>query len=368
MNESLLEEPLTVDANDSLSKAFGQLQKRKDDYFVVLDGKTYAGVVDSRVLRDFFSDPSKTKAKTVVVHPPTLSEDESDEEIVRKLLATRHKVLPVLDKNDRVVGVVPRWKALSLLRQSPHLHGKKVSDLMSKDPVSVPESATIAQARHAMKEEHVFRLVVVDSKKRPVGVLSAFDLATRVQADPKDARRQYFYFPTPSIRVDEEPVQSVMSSPVLSVSPDLPVMEAVELLSKRNFSSLVVQSGETLSGILTQRDLFNACVVPEKANIRFLGLTGEEHIFKASLESLAAKYWDKLEARVDLQPDDELVVSIKSKHREGKKREYLVSSRLTVKGRVYAMNPKDTQEHFKNWDLQQAVKESLEALIRTVLR
>lgn len=368
MDESLLEKPVTVDANESLSKAFGQLQKRRDDYFVVLDGNAYAGVVDSRVLRDFFSDPSNTKAKTVAVHPPTLTENESDEEIVRKLVATRHKVLPVLDKNDRVVGVVPRWKALSLLRQSPILHGKKVSEVMSRDPVYVLETASIAQARHKMKEEKVFRLVVVDAKNAPVGVLSSFDLATRVQNDPKDARKQYFYFPTPSIRVDEEPVKSVMSSPVVAVSPDSSVLEAVELLGKKNLSSLVVQENGTLSGIVTQRDLFNACLVSEKANIRFIGLDKGEHVFKASLEALAAKYWDKLAGRVDLQPDDELVIMVKSKHREGKKREYIVSSRLTVKGNVFAATPNDSQEHFKNWDLQQAVKESLESLTRTVLR
>ncbi len=368
MDERIVEKPFAVDSGEMLSKAFGSMNQRHDDYFVVMDGKKYAGVVDSRVLRDFFADPAKTKAHSVAAQPPILSMDDSDEEVVRKLLATRTKVLPVLDSSGHVVGVVTRWKALSLLEDAPQLHGKKVAEVMSSSPVTIGDSATIAQARHAMKKTKVFRLVVLNPKGAPVGMLSAFDLATRVASESKDARRQYFYFPTPNIRIDEAPVESVMTTPLQTVSVTESASAAVRKLQASGGSSLVVMDGAKLAGIVTARDLFNAVLVPEMANVRFLGLSKDEHIFKTSLEQLATRYWDKLAARVDLQPDDELIVDVKSKNVEGKKREYLVKSRLTVKGRVYASTPKDWEAHQKNWDLQQAIRESLDELVRVVTR
>ena len=366
MDSQVIEMPVVLDGNEMLSKAIGQLSKRNDDYFLVSDGKKYAGVVDSRVLRDFYGDPAKTKCQNVAVKPSVLRPNDSDEEVVRKLLATQTKVLPVLDKTDRIVGAVTRWKALALVQNASHLHGKKVAELMSTPALSIPDTASIAQARIAMKSKKIFRLVVLDGKHQVSGMVSSFDLATRVQADPKDNRRQYYYFATPKTRVDEEPVSSIMSSPVQTIAAEKPLGDAVSLMQKNGVSSLAVVSGGKLAGVLTVRDVFEACLVQETANVRFIGLNAEEHIFKSSLEDLGGKYWDKLAARADLQPDDELIVDIKTKAAGGKRRQYEVKARLTVKGKVYAVNPKDRPEHFKNWDLQAAVKEALDELVKIV--
>lgn len=355
-----------MDANEMLSKAIGQLNKRKDDYFVVADGKTYAGVVDSRVLRDFDGDPSKTKCITVAMKASALREGEADESVVEKLLATRTKVLPILDKYDHVIGAITRWSALELVKSAPALHAKKVSEIMSTPAVSIAASATIAQARSLMKARGVFRLVVLDEKSQAVGMVSSFDLSTRAQVDPKDKRRQYYYFPTPKIRADAEPVSSIMSAPILSIDAGKTALEAVFLLQKHGVSSLAVTNDGKLAGVLTSRDVFSACLVPQAANVRFVGLDKEEHIFKASLETLASKYWDKLSTRLDLQPDDELILTVKSKSTDGKRRQYEVKARLTVNGKVYAVHPKDRPEHFENWDLQAAVKEALDELVKIV--
>jgi len=366
MDPQVIQTPVVIDGNEMLSKAIGQMNKRNDDYFIVTDGRKYAGVVDSRVLRDFDADPAKTKCQTLAAKTPILRADESDEEVVRKLLATQTKVLPVLDKADRVVGVVTRWKALGLVKNAPHLHGKKVAELMSAPALTIADSASITQARIAMKSKKIYRLVVLDGKKQVAGLVSSFDLSTRAQNDPKDSRRQYYYFDTPKVRVDEEPIRSIMTSPVHTIAADKPVGDAVALMQKNGVSSLAVVSGNALAGVLTVRDVFEACLVQETANVRFIGLNAEEHIFKTSLEELGAKYWDKLAARVDLQPDDDLIVDVKTKAVGGKRRQYEVKSRLTVKGKVFAANPKDRPEHFKNWDLQAAVKESLEELVKIV--
>jgi CBS domain-containing protein len=49
-----------------------------------------------------------------------------------------------------------------------------------------------------------------------------------------------------------------MSSPLISVDPTAPVSEVIELLLKKNFSSVPVMANGKPVGIITRRSLVNA--------------------------------------------------------------------------------------------------------------
>jgi CBS domain-containing protein len=53
--------------------------------------------------------------------------------------------------------------------------GIKVGEVMSRPPVTVLLSTTLAEAARTMTEGRVHRVVVVDDGQRPIGVLSAMD-------------------------------------------------------------------------------------------------------------------------------------------------------------------------------------------------
>ncbi|HLD76055.1 MAG TPA: CBS domain-containing protein, partial [Candidatus Norongarragalinales archaeon] len=301
-----MEKPLILEGEETLSKAFGQLNRKNDDYFfVTLKGK-FAGVVDSRTLRDFYGDPSETKAKNLMVKAPVLNAASDGAEMVSKLLSTRTKALAVVDKKGKIEGAVTRWSALDLLRGMPEVHGKKVREAMTEPVLSIPENASISQARHLMKEKNVFRLVVTNLRGEATGVLSAFDMSTKVKPALKERRRQYYYFPTPKLRMDNEPVKLVMSSGLHTIRPNEGILEAVRLFQKHGVSSLVVAEGAIPKGMLTLRDVLQLCTVKETPNVSIVGLRDEEGYFKESLKAMAARYLEKISRRVPLQPDDEL--------------------------------------------------------------
>ena len=52
-----------------------------------------------------------------------------------------------------------------------------------------------------------------------------------------------------------EEIGDYMVSPVLSVSPDIPVQEAAQLMESKHIGSLLVKEGETFVGIITETDL-----------------------------------------------------------------------------------------------------------------
>jgi len=98
-------------------------------------------------------------------------------------LMARHRVsgLPVVDQDGSLVGVVsqtdlmyltrPRVRALMDRWETP----LSVQEIMSSPPVTVPATMSLENAARVMTEHDVHRVVAVDRKGRPVGVLSATD-------------------------------------------------------------------------------------------------------------------------------------------------------------------------------------------------
>ncbi|WNG37946.1 CBS domain-containing protein [Archangium violaceum] len=105
-------------------------------------------------------------------------------EELAELFATR-KVsgVPVLDEDERLVGVVSRadlLRASTEEKDTPRLHperaGATACELMNAAPVVVREGTTVPQAAAVMADANVHRVLVVSSEDRVVGVLSAMDV------------------------------------------------------------------------------------------------------------------------------------------------------------------------------------------------
>src|SRR5215831_6035854 len=56
----------------------------------------------------------------------------------------------------------------------------------------------------------------------------------------------------------QPPVREIMAHDPAVVSPDLPVMEAAALMSRRNIGAVIVCRDGVIVGILTERDLLRA--------------------------------------------------------------------------------------------------------------
>ncbi len=95
------------------------------------------------------------------------------------------------------------------------------------------------------------------------------------------------------------------------------------------------------------------------------GLKTEEHIFRDSLIAEGVATGEKLEKTVKFSPEDQLHITVKSTV-EGKKKRFLVTSRIAVQGKVYFAGEPDNDFHRNVWDLHLAVKESLEELKNVV--
>ena len=115
-----------------------------------------------------------------------------------------------------------------------------VRDLMSTNVATVGSDQTMALAANLMADDGISSLVVVDDGV-VVGIITEKDFLEKVVAKKMSAM--------------DVKVKEVMSSPVISVSPALTVLEAGIVAEERHVKRLPVIDEGKLVGIVTQTDL-----------------------------------------------------------------------------------------------------------------
>lgn len=120
-------------------------------------------------------------ADLMTIDPITVGIDatvEKAEDLMR-----RHSVtgLPVVDGAGRLTGVISQTDILyldvpavqALIRHRER--GVRVGEVMSTPPVTIDANATLQDAAIRMHTQHIHRLVAVDDRGHPTGVISAMD-------------------------------------------------------------------------------------------------------------------------------------------------------------------------------------------------
>jgi CBS domain-containing protein len=119
--------------------------------------------------------------------------------------------------------------------------GKSVQELMTGNPQTVEQSATVVDAARVMKERDTGIVPIVDGD-RLVGTVTDRDIAIKVVAEGKDPQ---------STKVSE-----VASTNLVTVEPDQDLDEALRLMAKHQVRRLpVVDDDGTLVGIVSQADV-----------------------------------------------------------------------------------------------------------------
>ena len=95
--------------------------------------------------------------------------------IAARLVELRHRSLPVVDEQRRLVGLVSEADLLGKEPLSGRTNGRTVASVMTKDVITLSPDDSISSAR-LLIAEHGLRMVPVVEGGRVVGVLSRSDL------------------------------------------------------------------------------------------------------------------------------------------------------------------------------------------------
>lgn len=130
-----------------------------------------------------------------------------------------------------------------------------VSDMMTWDPVTIPQNASLSEAVVKMESIGCHHLPVISANGHVVGVITSQDCRASLETLPvsgsKRPRQQ---------DLQEITVRDVMTPAPIIAEPDMTVGEAARLLLVNHIGCLPVMRGETLVGIITTSDILMAFI------------------------------------------------------------------------------------------------------------
>ena len=170
------------------------------------------------------------------------------------------------------------------------------ADIMTCNILSVGPETPVVEAIGLMLNNHVSGLPVIDEAGQLVGIVTEGDLLRRGETGTERHRPRWVEIlmgpgrlASEYVRTHGRKVGEIMTSELLSVDPETPLDEIVELMERHRIKRVPVLEGEKLVGIVSRADFLRALVRRLKDHSAAAG--GDEEIRARILAELAKVSW-----------------------------------------------------------------------------
>lgn len=126
-----------------------------------------------------------------------------------------------------------------------------VKDVMTSPVVTVDELVTSNKIANIMAERAIGCVIITNKTGDPVGIITERDLVQRVLAK--------------NLAPDAVQANKIMTSPLITISPEATITDAAKLMNSLNVRRLGVVYKRSLRGIVTSKDVLG--VMPELIEI-----------------------------------------------------------------------------------------------------
>ncbi|HSF27816.1 MAG TPA: CBS domain-containing protein [Nitrosopumilaceae archaeon] len=127
-----------------------------------------------------------------------------------------------------------------------------VKDIMKNNVISIDSSMAVKDAAEMMDSSEIGGIIVMENNIA-TGMITERDIVRRIVAKNKNY----------STKLNE-----VMSTPLITISPDETVWELAQLMKVKKIHRVPVTSGTRLVGIVTTTDLARVCSIGSNAELR----------------------------------------------------------------------------------------------------
>jgi CBS domain-containing protein len=196
-----------------------------------------------------------TSVEEVMTHNPITAEIPGSRNDVLKLMVKHNLTgVPIVKKSDgSLAGMVTRTDIF----QNPE--EDQLAIVMNRDPLMLSPQDTLEHAAKIMMTKRVTHFPVVEGKKL-VGILTPTDRLYEVEK-----------------RASGVPVEEIARSPCVPIYQDAPLRVALVTFKVSRVNALpVLDANGQLSGILTDRDIFNKSLINGSIALTALGISGDD--------------------------------------------------------------------------------------------
>ena len=232
---------------DSIGAAASIMARKRISSLVVTDADGHpVGIVTERNMLRAMQDecPTETPLQDVMSAPViTVPETISCLDAYQLCLRDGIRHLVIVDGDQRLFGVISETDFRLHLNLTALTGRRKIAAVARRAALTLPPSASLAQALSLMLDQHKSCTVVVEDNK-PVGIITERDVV-RFYSDAKDCANLT--------------LRQAMVVPVLTIPFDAPTSEAAELMLTRKVRHLVVvDEAGCMAGLVSEHELTQA--------------------------------------------------------------------------------------------------------------
>jgi CBS domain-containing protein len=263
--------PIVVYATTTVKQACGVMVDNGIRRAPVVDAgtKKLVGILSARDLVDFFGGGEKYNiirnefkgnifaainlpiSKIMKEQVISVKETDSVEAAAEKLLEGCVGGCPVVDHENHVVGMVSERDFIKKMAQGSH--DIRVSDLMSRNVLSIDPEASLISAAKMMISKGFRRLPVVENGEL-VAILRTTSILRFISAG------EFARFGTADAEeiLGKEKVRDAMRSYFVTVRPNDEIEEVIGIILAKRIGGLPVEENGKLVGVITEHDIFRA--------------------------------------------------------------------------------------------------------------
>ena len=236
----------SIESTVSIGDAMACMLENKNGSVVLLKKDYPVGIVTQKAIISLLEERVDFKQKVMpLAKSPviTVKQNRPIESAFDKIVTNNIRRLVLIDDNGKYKGMVLQEDLFDFLEEDVYKVDLKVLDILRHDSsvITVKKDKKLHDVLDVMRKENIGSVIVVDDLFSASGIITE-----------KDILAAGYYGATLS-----QPVEELMSSPVISVLTEDPITEVIELMQDTNVRHVLVKEADgSMRALLTNRDIF----------------------------------------------------------------------------------------------------------------
>ncbi|MDZ4187179.1 MAG: diguanylate cyclase [Hydrogenophaga sp.] len=241
--------PVTIAPDTPLPEVLAIMENSRISCLLTVDGHdrpigifTEQDVV--RLLASPTLEQSPPQTMADVMHQPVfaLAAATDYRDAYREMMARRFRHLAVVNEEGKLLGVVSEGDFMHHMGFEYLVELKTVASAMTLAPLTLDVTDTLSSAARLMAEKRI-SCVLITQDGEPVGLVTERDMVRFSRMGKTQWRR---------------PLAEVMSGPLQTVTPDMPLQQAAKHMEASQVRRLGVVEAGRLIGLITRHDVVKA--------------------------------------------------------------------------------------------------------------
>jgi len=347
-----------VGSDMSISQTIGFMLQHQIDEAIVTDNYVLLGMVDHNHLLKSRLMVHENKTSTCTHPVPKIYEHNTLQELATLFINADHSMLPVLDKDDKVIGSI---HIIDLLK---NITVETAAHTVWKQAISAPADTTVGQAIHLLHANKTNELLIID-QEHIAGIIQFIDILRRYYL-VLDYRRDRALPPvseTKAFRAEDPdilkfPIQDLIERQPLMFNKTDSIAQVIALMEEGRRIFAYYQDNRLIKSIDAKSILEEYLKMhqePSTLHIQYVHLDSV-HLNSDTIEQLQQMI-DHHAKKLQYLVHNELEVIVHPKviRTEGERHQYTMHLRCTYPGDTISVKAED-------WDILLATRDALHEL------